>query len=200
MYDIQQVLADLRAGRLIIVTDEAIREDEADLVLAAQHATTEWVNLMLRHGGGLLLVALPEKRLNELGIPLIEPRHAPPHAPRMALPVDARTGVTTGISAADRATTVRRLAAPEAGPDDFAVPGHVLLLAAAEGGLGERRGHTECALELVRLAGLYPAAAMCEIMAPDGSMARGQELAAFARQMGLGIVGVAQIIEAARQA
>ncbi|MFQ6133796.1 MAG: 3,4-dihydroxy-2-butanone-4-phosphate synthase [Armatimonadota bacterium] len=196
MYDIERATADVRVGRLVIVTDDADREDEGDLILAAEHATGERVNLMLRQGGGLLLVALTQQRLAELDLQLIQPRNAPPHAPRMALPVDARHGVGTGISAADRATTIRKLAAPEAGPEDFAVPGHVLVLAAAAGGLRERRGHTECALELMLLAGLYPAAAMCEVMTPDGRMARGEELAALAQRIGVGIVGVSQIAEA----
>jgi 3,4-dihydroxy 2-butanone 4-phosphate synthase/GTP cyclohydrolase II len=198
-YDLATALADLREGRAVIVTDDVQREDEGDLVLPAELATPQRVNWLLHAARGLLLVALPEARVRELQLPFVPARQPPPNAPRMAGPVDAREGVTTGISAHDRATTARKLADPGARPDDFALPGHVLTLAAAPGGLRERRGHTEAAVELLRLAGLRPAAVMGELLTADGRTARGDELRALAERLGVGIIGVEEIASAAAQ-
>ncbi len=189
----------LRRGEFVALLDPAEREAEADLLLAAEHATGERINRMITMARGILTVAVEQRRLEELDIPLIERRFAGPDAPRFAVPIDYRRGTTTGVSAYDRAVTIRALTNPDARPEDFARPGHVFPLAAAPGGLAERRGHTEGAVALARLAGLYPAVAMCEIMAPDGHMARGAKLKEWLREHGVVAVSVSQI-QAAMQA
>ncbi len=198
-YDLAAALADVRRGKAVIITDDAEREDEGDLVFAAQFATPERVNWLLHAARGLMLAALPEERVRGLEIPFVEPRHPSPNVPRMAVPVDAREGVTTGISAHDRAVTARKLADPKSTADDFARPGHVLILAAAPGGLGERRGHTEAGVELMRLAGLAQAAVMGELLTPDGEMARGAALVALGDELDVGIIGVEEIAAALAQ-
>ncbi len=190
---LEEAIEDFQQGRFLVLVDAEDREDEGDLITAAQLITPEKVNLMIAEARGMFLFPAPEDHLRQLGIPLIQPRHAHPTSPRFGVPFDARFGITTGISAADRAITVQRAARPEAGPDEFVIPGHVLPLAACAGGLRARQGHTEGAVELARLAGLFPAAAMSEVLTPDGQMARGAQLQAFARRLGCKVLAIEQL-------
>ena len=185
----------IAAGRMVIVLDDADRENEADLVLAAEHATPETINFMARKGRGLICVAMAGDRLDRLELPpMVEAeRSTALHQTAFAVSVDAIHGTTTGISAHDRARTIRVLVASETRPGDLARPGHVFPLRAHPDGVLGRRGQTEAGVDLARLAGRAPAAVICEIMAPDGSMARGAELEAFARQHQLSIVTVEEL-------
>ena len=191
---LDEALDDFRQGKFLVLVDAEDREDEGDLITAAQFITAEKVNLMLAQARGMFLFPAPEDLWCQLGIPLIQPRHGDAKTPRFGLPFDARRGISTGISAADRASTVRAALEKGAGPDDFAIPGHVLPLAARNGGLGERQGHTEGAVELARRAGLLPAAVMSEVLTPEGDMARGPQLQAFAAQLGCKIVAIEQLL------
>lgn len=193
---LEEALDDLRRGRFLVLVDAQDREDEGDLIVAAEHITAEKVNLMLREARGMFLFPAPEGHLQQMGLPLIEPRHGDGMTPRFAVPFDARDGVSTGISAADRARSVLQAIRPDATPERFRVPGHILPLAARPGGLHERQGHTEGSVELARLAGLFPAVAMSEVLNAEGEMARGEELKLFASRIGCRIIGVAQIAAA----
>lgn len=183
----------MRQGNFVALLDRPEREGEADLLLAAQHATGERVNEMITIARGLLTVAMEAERLAELNIPLLEPRNAGPNAPRFAAPVDYLHDTTTGVSAFDRAATLRALADPQARSEDFAQPGHVFPLAAMPGGLDEREGHTEGAIALAKLAGVRPVVAMCEIMAPDGTMARGLTLKRWLEQHNIPDITIVEI-------
>jgi len=191
--DIQEALMHFGRGGMVLLLDDPDREGEADLLQAAQFCTAESLNFMIREARGLVTLAIIAQRLEELGIPLIEPRHTPPHAPRFTVPVDYTPEVTTGISAQDRAATIRALLNPQARPEDFAQPGHVFPLAAHEGGPAQRGGHTEGAVGLARLAGVYPAVVMCELMDEDGSMAKLPAIEAFSQRHGVPVVTVAQV-------
>lgn len=192
---VEQAMAALQRGEFVILLDHPEREGEADLLLAAQFATGEKLNQMINEARGLVTIALTEQRLQELGIPLLEPAHTGRNWPRFAAPVDYKIGTTTGASAFDRAATARALTNPQARPEDFMRPGHLLPLAAAPGGLAERAGHTEGAVALARAAGLSPAVVMCEMLAPDGHMARGKALENFIQRYGYPAVSVEQIAE-----
>lgn len=191
---LDDALEDLRQGKFLVLVDAEDREDEGDLITAAQFITAEKVNLMLAEARGMFLFPAPENLWRQLDIPLIQPRHGDAQTPRFGLPFDARRGISTGISAADRAYTVRAALEPGVGPDDFAIPGHVLPLAARAGGLAERQGHTEGAVELARRAGLLPAAVMSEVLTPEGQMARGRQLQTFASQLGCRIIAIEQLL------
>ncbi len=193
---IPEALADLRAGKFVIVVDDEDRENEGDLVVAAEFATPAAVNFMAREGRGLICVPLTGARLDQLGIPLMVPaaRNTAGFGTAFTVSVEARHGVTTGISAHDRARTIAVLADPASGPGDLAMPGHIFPLRARAGGVLERAGQTEAAIDLTTLAGLTPAAAICEIMGEDGTMARRPELERFAARHGLRIVSVADLI------
>jgi 3,4-dihydroxy 2-butanone 4-phosphate synthase/GTP cyclohydrolase II len=191
---LDEALEDFRRGRFLVLVDAQDREDEGDLITAAQFVTAEKVNLMLSEARGMFLFPARETLWRQLDIPLIQPRHGDAKTPRFGLPFDARHGISTGISAQDRAHTVRAALEPGAGPDDFAIPGHVLPLAACQGGLAQRQGHTEGAVELARRAGLLPAAVMSEVLTPGGQMARGQELQDFAARLGCRIVAIEQLL------
>jgi 3,4-dihydroxy 2-butanone 4-phosphate synthase len=194
--DISQVVAQFAEGGMVLLLDDPAREGEADLLQAAQFCTGESLNFMIKYARGLVTLALDAARLEALDIPLIEPRHAPPHAPRFTVPVDYTPAVTTGISAYDRAATIRALLDPQARPEDFAQPGHVFPLAAHAGGPLQRGGHTEGAIGLTQLAGLYPAVVMCELMDEDGHMAHGGAIVAFCARHDLPLVTVAQVAQA----
>ena len=179
---------------MVIVVDDEDRENEGDLVLAAEFAAPEAVNFMSSHGRGLICVPMEPERLQLLDLtPMVVESQAPLGTAWM-VSVDARQGVTTGISAHDRATTIRKLIGPETRPADLVRPGHVFPLRARHGGVLVRAGHTEAAVDLARLAGLYPAGVICEIMSPDGSMARATELARFAREHRLKMCTIADLI------
>ena len=187
--------AALAAGGMIIVTDHAARENEGDLVIAAEHATPAAVNFMVTHGRGMVCVPLTAERAAALDLPPMAPDNSALHGTAFTVSVDYRHGTTTGISAADRAATIVALADPGAGARDFARPGHMFPIVADPGGVHARPGHTEAAIELMRLAGCRPVAVICEIMAADGSMAGDAELLELARTHGLPVVSVEQVAE-----
>ncbi len=179
---------------MIVVVDDADRENEGDLTLAAEQATPEAINFMARHGRGLICAALTPERLEELRIPLMTADNTSAFGTAFCESVDARAGVTTGISAADRARSIQALVDPATRPDDLARPGHIFPLRARPGGVLVRAGQTEAAVDLARLAGLQPAGVICEIMNEDGSMARVPELEAFCRRHDLLMITVADLI------
>lgn len=191
---VPEAAAELRAGRLIVVVDDADRENEGDLTIAAESITPEAINFMARHGRGLICVALTEERLAALRIPLMTADNTSNFGTAFCESVDARAGVSTGISAADRARTIHVLIDEASRPEDLARPGHVFPLRARPGGVLERAGQTEAAVDLARLAGLRPAGVICEIMNEDGTMARVPDLARFCREHGLHMITVAAII------
>ena len=190
--------AALAAGRMIIVTDHAARENEGDLVIAAQHATPAAVNFMVSRGRGLVCVPLTARRAAELNLPPMTAANSALHGTAFTVSVDYRCGTSTGTSAADRAATIAALADPAAAAEEFARPGHVFPIIGDPGGVRVRPGHTEAALELMRLAGCRPVAVICEIMAEDGSMAGAAELRRLAADHRLPVVSVDAVAEAAR--
>lgn len=190
--------AALAAGRMIIVTDHAARENEGDLVIAAQHATPAAVNFMVSRGRGLVCVPLTARRAAELDLPPMTTANSALHGTAFTVSVDYRCGTSTGTSAADRAATIAALADPAAAAEEFARPGHVFPIIGDPGGVRVRPGHTEAALELMRLAGCRPVAVICEIMAEDGSMAGAAELRRLAARHRLPVVSVDAVAEAAR--
>ncbi|MBN1484514.1 MAG: bifunctional 3,4-dihydroxy-2-butanone-4-phosphate synthase/GTP cyclohydrolase II [Chloroflexia bacterium] len=192
---VEQAIEDYARGRLVIIIDDEDRENEGDLCMAAEQATAEKINFMAKYGRGLICVPMLGNRLDELGIPLMVQENRSPFGTAFTASVEAREGVTTGISAYDRARTIQVLVDPQSGPEDIVMPGHVFPLRVREGGVLVRAGQTEASVDLARLAGLYPAAVICEIMAEDGHMARLPELERFAQQHDLHIVSVAQLIE-----
>jgi 3,4-dihydroxy 2-butanone 4-phosphate synthase / GTP cyclohydrolase II len=193
---VEDAIQDIREGRLVIVADDEDRENEGDLVCAAVHITPELVNFMALHGRGLICVALTPERTEELDLPLMTEQNRDGFGTAFTVSVDAaaRFGVTTGISAGDRAQTIRLLADPEARPTDLRRPGHVFPLRAVPGGVLRRVGQTEASVDLARLAGLPPVGVICEIMNPDGTMARRPELERFAAEHGVRFITVAQIV------
>lgn len=196
---IDEVIADLRQGRMVIVVDDADRENEGDLILAGEHATAEAINFMAKHGRGLICAPTTAERLKQLGIERMVADNRDAHRTDFQISVDAAHGITTGISAADRALTIQILANPEAGAGDLVQPGHVFPLRSKPGGVLQRAGHTEAAVDLARLAGLQPVGVICEIMSDDGSMARLPELKALARQHGLKVCAIEDLIKYRRQ-
>jgi 3,4-dihydroxy 2-butanone 4-phosphate synthase/GTP cyclohydrolase II len=191
---IDAVLADVRAGRPIIVTDDANRENEGDLILAAEKATAESVAFMIRHTGGVICVSMEGPELDRLELPLMTKANTERMRTAYTISVDAAHGITTGISAADRALTIRLLAAPGTQPGDLARPGHVFPLRYREGGVLRRAGHTEASVDLAKLAGLRPAGAISEVVNEDGSMARVPDLLRFRDQHGLKICTIQDLI------
>jgi len=190
---VEEAIAAIRRGEMVIVVDDEERENEGDLVLAAEKVTPEKVNFMARFARGLICVPLTEERADELGLrPMVGEGEG--HEANFTVSVDARYGISTGISAYDRALTIQLLADPDAGPRDFVQPGHVFPLRAKPGGVLRRAGHTEASVDLARLAGLYPAAVICEIMNDDGTMARVPELLEFARRHHLKMTSIADLI------
>jgi 3,4-dihydroxy 2-butanone 4-phosphate synthase/GTP cyclohydrolase II len=191
---VEQAIDDLRAGRFVILVDDEERENEGDLALAAELATPESVNFMARHGRGLICVALTEERCDELDLPPMVARNTSPFGTAFTVSVEARGKISTGISAADRAATIATLADPRTRPADLLRPGHVFPLRARRGGVLKRAGQTEASVDLARLAGLTPAAAICEIMNEDGTMARVPDLVEFALRHQLRVLTVAELI------
>jgi len=187
---IPEAVDELRAGRMVIICDDESRENEADLCLAAQFATPEAINFFAHHACGLICVALSGERLDALHIPLAEHKQEPLQGTAFTNSVDARYTTTTGISARDRATTIRTLINPMTKPHDLAQPGHTFPLRARPGGTLERRGHTEASVDLMRIAGLEPGAVICEILDANGETAHGEVLLEMARQWNIGIISV----------
>ena len=191
---IAEAIEDIKAGKFIIIVDDEDRENEGDLALAAEKVTTKAINFMAKHARGLICLPIIGKRLNELGIPLMVGENTSRFSTAFAVSVDAKHGVSTGISAADRAETVKVIVDPATRADDLARPGHIFPLRAREGGVLVRAGHTEAIVDLAKLAGLYPAGVICEIMSEDGSMARLPQLEAMSDNFGIKIISVADLI------
>jgi 3,4-dihydroxy 2-butanone 4-phosphate synthase/GTP cyclohydrolase II len=190
---IETAIAELRAGKPVLVTDSADRENEGDVVMAAEKVTTEWLAWTIRHTSGFLCAPMTNERANELDLPLMVEHNQDFRRTAYTVSVDAAEGVTTGISAADRAETLRVLANPASGPGDLIRPGHIIPLRAVPGGVRERAGHTEAAVDLMNLAGLQPVAVIGELTMDDGSMMRGAALDAFAEEHQLVIVSIEEL-------
>jgi 3,4-dihydroxy 2-butanone 4-phosphate synthase/GTP cyclohydrolase II len=192
---IESVLDDIRAGKMVIVVDDEDRENEGDVMVAAEKATPEVINFMARHACGLICLSLTEARARELRLPLMVRDNTSPYNTAFTVSIEAKHGVTTGISAYDRAKTIEVAIDENMTADDLARPGHVFPLIARKGGVLVRVGHTEASLDLARMAGLKPAGVICEVMKEDGQMARLPDLEAFAEQHGLKIVSIADLIQ-----
>jgi 3,4-dihydroxy 2-butanone 4-phosphate synthase/GTP cyclohydrolase II len=186
-------------GEIIVVVDDEDRENEGDLIMAAEHATPEKITFFVRHTSGVICVPLTGDRLDELDIPLMVRENTESHRTAFTYSVDYIHGTSTGISAADRAATIRALTDPATRPGDLARPGHIFPLRYAEGGVLKRAGHTEAAVDLARMAGCYPAGVLCEIVKDDGSMARVPDLVEFCAEHGLLMISIAQLIRYRRQ-
>ena len=191
---IEEAIQDFRDGKPVILVDDEDRENEGDLIVAAEMATPESVNFMVTHGRGLVCIPLTEQRLEELGLPMMVRDNTSRFTTAFTVSVDATRGTTTGVSAFDRAATIQAMLDPATKPDDLARPGHLFPLRYQEGGVLVRAGQTEGSIDLARLAGLYPAAVLCEILKDDGTMARMPDLEVFAETHSLRIISVAQII------
>jgi len=196
---IEDVLGDIREGRMVIVIDDEERENEGDIVMAAEKATAEKVNFIARYARGLICVALEGARLDDLRLGMMVQENTAKMGTPFTVSVDAVHGTSTGISAYDRAVTIKTLVDPSASPEDLARPGHIFPLRAAKGGVLRRAGHTEAAVDLARLAGLVPAGVLCEIMADDGTMARTPELLDLARRFDLKVITICDLIEYRRR-
>lgn len=192
---VEDIVAEMRAGRMVILVDEEDRENEGDLVLAADHVSAEAINFMARYGRGLICLTLTRERCEYLRLPPMAARNGTVYSTAFTVSIEAATGVTTGISAADRARTVQAAVARDAKPEDLVQPGHIFPLQAVDGGVLMRAGHTEAGCDLSAMAGCSPAAVICEIMKDDGTMARLPDLQLFAAEHGLKIGTIADLIE-----
>jgi len=197
--DVDRAIKDIAAGRPVVVVDDADRENEGDIILAASLATPELLAFMIRYTSGVICVPLPGAELDRLHLPLMTSQNTEHMRTAFTLSVDARAGVTTGISAADRATTIARLVDPATTPQDLVRPGHIFPLRYAEGGVLRRPGHTEAAVDLARLAGLPPAGVLAEVVNDDGTMARLPELREFANAHDLALISIEQLVEYRRR-
>ncbi len=191
---VQDIIADIRAGKMVILVDEEDRENEGDLVLAADFVTPEAINFMAKFGRGLICLTLSRERCEQLNLPLMVSNNGSSHGTNFTLSIEAAEGVSTGISAADRALTVKKAVAYNAKPADIVQPGHIFPLMAQPGGVLVRAGHTEAGCDLAAMAGLTPASVICEIMNDDGTMARLPQLIEFAKEHGLKIGTIADLI------
>jgi 3,4-dihydroxy 2-butanone 4-phosphate synthase/GTP cyclohydrolase II len=194
-HTIDEAIEDMAKGRMVILVDDEDRENEGDLCMAAEKVTAEAVNFMARYGRGLICLSLSPERIDELKLPMMTDDNTSSFGTAFTVSIEAKRGVTTGISAADRATTILTAINPETKPEDLAKPGHVFPLRAKRGGVLQRAGQTEGSVDLAKLAGLYPAGVICEIMSDDGSMARVPELLEFAKRHNLKIVTVKDLIK-----
>ena len=191
----EEIIAEIRAGRMVILVDEEDRENEGDLVLAADHVSAEAVNFMAKHGRGLICLTLTRERCQQLNLPLMVRDNGTSMGTNFTVSIEAASGVTTGISAADRALTIKTAVAPNAKPSDLVQPGHVFPLMAQPGGVLIRSGHTEAGCDLAAMAGCSPTSVICEIMKDDGSMARLPDLLEFAKEHQLKIGSIADLIQ-----
>ena len=196
---VERAIESFRAGGMVVVIDDEDRENEGDLIMAAETATAESVNFILRHGRGILCAPLSARVADRLELKLMTSRNTALMGTPFTVSVDAVEGTTTGVSAAERALTLRRLADPESAPSDFAIPGHVFPLRAKDGGVLRRAGHTEAAVDLCRLAGLAEVGVLCEILNEDGTMARLQDLRLFAEEHGLEMISIEDLIRHRRR-
>jgi 3,4-dihydroxy 2-butanone 4-phosphate synthase/GTP cyclohydrolase II len=195
----EQAIEEIKEGRMLIVVDDEHRENEGDLVIAAEKVTPEHIAFMASYGRGLICVPITEERAKELDLPLMTTENTEAHRTAFTISVDAKKGTTTGISAQDRATTIKALIDPATKPSDLARPGHIFPIIAKKGGVLVRAGHTEAAVDLATLAGLYPAGVICEILNDDGTCARLPQLIEFAKKWGLHIVTINSLIEYRRK-
>jgi 3,4-dihydroxy 2-butanone 4-phosphate synthase/GTP cyclohydrolase II len=191
---VEEAIADIEAGRIVIVVDDHDRENEGDIIVAAERVTAEHIGFMVRYGSGIICVPMEGDRLEELQLPLMIAQNEESMGTAFTISVDARDGTTTGISAADRAHTIRTLIDPRSKPHDLARPGHIFPLRYTPGGVLRRAGHTEASVDLARLAGLYPAGVVCEVVNEDGTMARLDDLERFAKEHELSIISIADLI------
>lgn len=196
---IEEAIKEIKRGKIVIVLDDKERENEGDLVIAAGKITPKAINFMAKYARGLICLPIIEKRLKELNVSLMEPENTSLLGTAFTVSIDAKKGTTTGISAHDRALTVKTVLNPKAKPEDIARPGHIFPLRYREGGVLARAGHTEAAVDLARLAGLYPAGVICEILASDGTMARLPDLRRLARKHDLKIITIADLIKFRRR-
>jgi len=196
---IPEAIEEIARGRIVIVVDDADRENEGDLIIAAEKVTQETIAFMVRYTSGVICMPMMGERLDELHIPLMVAANTDHQRTAFTVSVDARRGVTTGISAADRATTIRTMIHPETRPEDILRPGHIFPLRYREGGVLRRAGHTEAAVDLARLAGLIPAGVLCETVNDDGTMARLRDLARFAKDHDLRLISIADLIDYRRR-
>jgi 3,4-dihydroxy 2-butanone 4-phosphate synthase/GTP cyclohydrolase II len=196
---IKDILADAKAGRMCIMVDDKSRENEGDLIIPAEKIDAKAINFMATYGRGLICMPLAKSRVEALQLPLMVRQNQSRYQTAFTVSIGARKGNTTGISAADRARTVQIAIDPEKGREELVSPGHIFPLVAREGGVLERAGHTEAAVDLARLAGLQPGAVLCEIMNDDGTMARLPDLIAFAKRHGLKIASIADLIAYRKQ-
>jgi 3,4-dihydroxy 2-butanone 4-phosphate synthase / GTP cyclohydrolase II len=194
-----ELIEEAKAGRIFIMIDDEDRENEGDLIIPAEHATPEAINFMARYGRGLICLALDRHRVETLGLPLVSRQNSSRHGTAFTISIEARDGVTTGISAADRSHTIQVAIDPESNARDIVTPGHVFPLAARDGGVLVRTGHTEAAVDISRMAGLNPSAVICEIMNDDGSMARLPDLISFAQLHGMKIGTIEDLISYRRR-
>jgi 3,4-dihydroxy 2-butanone 4-phosphate synthase/GTP cyclohydrolase II len=192
---VESAVADIAAGRMVIVTDDEKRENEGDLIIAASKATTEAIGIMIRHGSGIVCVATTGEVLAKLGLSPMVANNRDHHRTDFAVSVDAAQGVTTGISAADRTRTIRIVGDAYSEPAQLARPGHVFPLRARPGGVLERPGHTEAAVDLAVLAGLHPSGVLCELMNDDGTVARMADIVEFKRRFGLRMISIADLVK-----
>src|SRR2546425_3589575 len=192
--DVPSAIEEIRSGRMIVVVDDEDRENEGDLTLAAEKVNPEAINFMARYGRGLICMPMTEERLEELEVPLMVKDNTSPYNTAFCVSIEARRNVSTGISAADRAHTVKVAIDPRTRPRDLTRPGHMFPLRAHKGGVLKRAGQTEAAVDLARMAGLYPAGVICEIMNDDGTMARLPDLVDFSRRHGVRMITVADLI------
>ena len=191
---VEEAIADIGAGRMVIVVDDQDRENEGDIIVAAEKVTAEHIGFMVRYGSGIICVPMEGDRLEELQLPLMITQNEESMGTAFTISVDARDGTTTGISAADRGHTIRTLIDPRSKPHDLARPGHIFPLRYTPGGVLRRAGHTEASVDLARLAGLYPAGVVCEVVNEDGTMARLDDLERFAKEHDLSIISIADLI------
>ncbi|UNU72509.1 3,4-dihydroxy-2-butanone-4-phosphate synthase [Moraxella nasovis] len=190
----QEIIEDIKAGKMVVLMDDEDRENEGDIVMAATHVTPKAINFMITHARGLVCLTLSEERCQQLELPLMSDKNGAKFSTNFTLSIEAAEGVTTGISAADRARTIQAAVAPYAKPSDIVQPGHIFPIMAKKGGVLHRAGHTEAGCDLARLAGLEPSAVICEIIKPDGEMARRDDLEIFAKEHGLKIGTIADLI------
>ncbi len=193
--NIQEIIDDLAVGKMVVLVDDEERENEGDIVISASHITPEAINFMAQHCRGLICMAITKEHSDQLGLPMMATQNGSPFGTNFTVSIEAAQGVTTGISAADRAKTVQTAVQPNVCPSDIVMPGHVFPIRAETGGVLVRAGHTEAGCDLTRLAGLFPAAVICEIMNEDGSMARMPSLEKFADKHGIKIGTIESLIE-----
>src|SRR5690349_17029793 len=191
---VEEAVEEIRQGRMIVLVDDEDRENEGDLTMAAEKISPEAINFMAKYGRGLICLPLTEDRCDELNLPLMSPINTSTHGTAFTEAIDARVGVTTGISASDRAITILTAIDPKTRPQDLARPGHIFPLRARNGGVLVRAGQTEASVDLARIAGLYPAGVICEIMGDDGTMARVPQLIEFCKEHGIRLLTVADLI------